>query len=174
MVSGNPMTQAIAWARNILIEYPRQEDIALQAADIALCRALRATHVVPLFALHIKRKDVHALLDGDRTAFAIGMHRAVAHGAQDASRMALDLQRRAVRLKEVVPKLRAKGSDKAVELFLCENAVMPSTMLSPYIKGTRIPMSPRSARRFCDRLVELNVVKELTDRSTFRMYGVSS
>lgn len=45
-------------------------------------------------------------------------------------------------------------------------------MLSPMIKGTTIQMTDRAARRFCDRLVELGVARELTGRRTFRLYGL--
>lgn len=73
----------------------------------------------------------------------------------------------------VAPKLRAKGSDAAVDLFLTEDAVAPASMLSPYIRGTSISMTSRAARRFCDRLVELGVARELTGRPTFRLYGIA-
>jgi hypothetical protein len=39
-------------------------------------------------------------------------------------------------------------------------------MLSPTIKGTSVTMTDRAARRLCDRLVELGVVRELTGRAT--------
>jgi hypothetical protein len=32
--------------------------------------------------------------------------------------------------------------------------------------------SDRAARRFCDRLVALGVVRELTGRDTSRLYGI--
>ena len=48
----------------------------------------------------------------------------------------------------------------------------PASMLSPRIRGTNIPMTDRAARRFCDRLVELGVARELTGRATFRLYGL--
>tara|TARA_R100000687_G_scaffold77703_1_gene70407 strand:+ start:278 stop:397 length:120 start_codon:yes stop_codon:yes gene_type:complete len=35
-----------------------------------------------------------------------------------------------------------------------------------------LPLSDRAARRLCDRLVDLGVVRELTGRDTFRLYGV--
>ena len=89
-------------------------------------------------------------------------------------RLARDLARRAEALRAVAPKLRAKGSDDAVELFLTEDAVAPASMLSPRIRGTTIPMTSRAARRFCDRLVELGVVRELTGRPTLRLYGIAS
>ena len=91
---------------------------------------------------------------------------------QDIIVLARDLARRAATLRAVAPKLRAKGSEAAVALFLSEDAVAPASMLSPMIRGTTIPMTDRAARRFCDRLVELGVVRELTGRPTFRLYGL--
>ncbi|MBL4768925.1 MAG: DUF1403 family protein, partial [Rhodobacteraceae bacterium] len=89
-----------------------------------------------------------------------------------AIRSAADLSRRASRLQFIAPKLRAKGAGDALELFLSHDAVSPSGMLSPKIMGTLVPMTDRAARRLCDRLVALGVVRELTGRSTFRLYGV--
>ena len=64
----------------------------------------------------------------------------------------------------MAPKLRAKGAGEAVAKFLTCDAVAPSALTSLN--------SDRAARRFCDRLVELSVVRELTGRDTFRLYGV--
>lgn len=89
-------------------------------------------------------------------------------------RLAQDLARRAEALRAVAPKLRAKGSDAAFELFLTEDAVSPASMLSPRIRGTSVAMTDRAARRFCDRLVDLGVARELTGRPTFRLYGIAS
>ena len=102
----------------------------------------------------------------------LACHAAIAGSARDATRLVHDLARRAGRLRAVAPKLRAKGSDEAVRLFLTQDAVLPSLMLSPEIKGTNVKMTDRAARRFCDRLVELGVVREMTGRSTFRLYGI--
>ena len=55
---------------------------------------------------------------------------------------------------------------------MTKDAVLPSSMLSPKIQGTNVKMTDRAARRFCDRLVELGVVREITGRSTFRFYGI--
>jgi|TARA_R100000322_G_scaffold170463_1_gene146253 hypothetical protein len=49
-------------------------------------------------------------------------------------------------------------------MFLNRGSVAP-TVLAPL-------RSDRAARRFCDRLVELGAVRELTGRDTFRLYGV--
>jgi hypothetical protein len=89
-------------------------------------------------------------------------HRAVTASAIDAHRLAADLGRRAARLREVAPKLRAKGAAEAVEMFLTRDAVAPSAL----------PLPDRAARRLCDRLVALGAVRELSGRDTFRLYGV--
>ncbi len=168
-VAGDPVAQAAKMTGLVITAFPREEASALICGDLVLARALGWSHPVPLIGKHLKRRELRAA--GDELSLAC--HRAVAKGAQDAVRLSHDLTRRAERLRNVTPKLRAKGSDAAVALFLCEEAVMPSAMLSPKIKGTNIPMTDRAARRLCDRLVELGVVKELTGRSTFRLYGVA-
>ncbi|MFC0199242.1 DUF1403 family protein, partial [Paracoccus rhizosphaerae] len=71
---------------------------------------------------------------------------------------------RAARLQAVAPGLRARGADRAVALFLSHDALAPSAL-------TGI-MSDRAARRLCDRLVELDAVRELTGRPSFRLYGL--
>ncbi|WP_258094239.1 DUF1403 family protein [Salipiger pentaromativorans] len=91
---------------------------------------------------------------------------------EETIRLARDLARHAEALRAIAPKLRAKGSDAAVDLFLTEDTVAPASMLSPCIRGTIIPMTDRAARRFCDRLVEMGVARELTGRPTFRLYGI--
>ena len=98
---------------------------------------------------------------------------AITKGAQSAYQTARTLAWRSEVLKAVAPKLRTRGSADAVALFLREDAVAPSSMLSPYIRDTNTKMSGRAARRLCDRLVELGAVKELTGRSTFRLYGIA-
>lgn len=67
-------------------------------------------------------------------------------------RQAAYLARRVTHLKAVAPKLRAKGANDAVEMFLTQGAMAPSTL----------PLPDRAARWLCDRLVDLGAVRELT------------
>ncbi|WP_352823761.1 DUF1403 family protein [Mesorhizobium sp. M0203] len=76
------------------------------------------------------------------------------------------LERRADRLLAVAPKLRAKGADAIVEQLLSEDALVASR------GDKRVGMSDRGLRRLFDRLVELGAVRELSDRPTFRVYGL--
>jgi len=158
---GTPVAQAASVLEAILTDAPRSESEALLMADAALAQAMGWDHVMPLLAGGLTARDLRKRGDDLRLA----CHRAVAAKAQDAVTLALDLSRKAGRLQAVAPKLRAKGADAAVGLFLAQDALSPSLALSAL-------MSDRAARRLCDRLVSLGVVREVTGRATFRLYGV--
>ena len=157
---GAPVARAAAVLQAVLADLPRDPAAALLLAEAALAQALGWSHVLPLLALGLKRTDLRKSGDELRLAY----HRAILAAAAVAAREATDLARRAARLKEVAPKLRARGSDEAVALFLNRDAVAPTALTSL--------RSDRAARRFCDRLVELGAVRELTGRDTFRLYGI--
>ncbi|WP_306114942.1 MULTISPECIES: DUF1403 family protein [unclassified Roseovarius] len=156
----SPVTRSAAVLKTVLAECPREEGSALILAEAALAQALGWKHMVPLLAAGLKRGDLRKRGDDLRQA----CHRAVIVSAGEATRTAADLARRASQLHAVAPKLRAKGAGEAVALFLNRDAVAPSALTSL--------ASDRAARRFCDRLVELGVARELTGRDTFRIYGV--
>ena len=168
---GSPVAQAAQILAVVLRQFPRQEAAALMSADVTLARAVGRERVLPLLAAHLTRKDIRAIADGQGDPVPY-VHRAVIVACDGAIRRAADLSRRAARLRAVAPKLRAKGAAEALALFRSHDAVSPSGMLSPMIKGTSFAMTDRAARRLCDRLVDLGAVRELTGRLTFRLYGV--
>lgn len=170
-LAGSPIVQAAQILEVVLRQFPRQEAAALMLADVTLARAIGWDRVMPLLAMYLPRKDIRAIAN-DEADPVLCVHRAMVAGCDSVIRCAADLSRRTERLGAVAPKLRAKGSDEALALFLSHDAVSASGMLSPIIRGTSMPMTDRAARRFCDRLVELGVVRELTGRTTFRLYGV--
>ena len=157
---GAPVPYAAAVMQAVLADRPRDLATALVLADAALAQVLGWPHVLPLQALGLKRADLRK----SGAELRLACHRAIASAAADAMREATDLARRAARLNEVAPKLRAKGAEEAVAQFLSRDAVAPTALTSL--------RSDRAARRFCDRLVELGAVRELTGRDTFRLYGV--
>jgi hypothetical protein len=140
-------------------------------ADLTLARAVGWGRPVPLLATHLARRDILVIADGEDDVLP-RVHLAILAACDGVIRKAADLDRRAAKVRMIAPKLRAKGSDEAVALFLSHDAVSSSGMLSPTIKGTSVATTDRAARRLCDRLVELGVVRELTGRATFRLYGV--
>ena len=155
---GAPVTRAAMALEAVRREAPRTEVAGLILADAALAQALGWDHLVPLLATGLKRADLRK--QGDDLRFAC--HRALIASAVEAVRLSTDLARRAAHLKAVAPKLRAKASGEAVEMFLTCDAIAPSAL----------PLPDRAARRLCDRLVDLGAVRELTGRDTFRLYGV--
>lgn len=157
---GTPVARAASVLQAVLADRPRDPAAALLLAEAALAQALGWRHVLPILALGLKRTDLRKA-DAD---LRLACHRAILAAATEATREAADLARRVSRLKEVAPRLRARGADEAVALFLIRDAVAPTALTSL--------RSGRAARRFCDRLVELGAARELTGRDTFRLYGV--
>lgn len=155
---GAPISRAAMVLEAVLTKTPRTEVPALILADAALAQALGWDHLVPLLAVGLKRGDQRKRGEDLRLA----CHRAVVKSAIEAVRLAADLSRRTAHLKAVAPKLRAKGAEDAVEMFLTRDAVVSSAL----------PLPDRAARRLCDRLVDLGAIHELTGRDTFRLYGV--
>jgi hypothetical protein len=157
---GAPVPRAAAVLQAVVEDRPRDIATALLLADAALAQALGWSHLTPLLGFGLKRGD----LKKDGLDLRLACNRAISAAAVGAIREAADLARRAARLKEVAPKLRAQGSDGAVAVFLNRDAVAPTALTSL--------RSDRAARRCCDRLVELGAVRELTGRDTFRLYGI--
>lgn len=155
---GRPVTRAAKVLEAVLQEAPRMEASALILAEAALAQALGWEYTMPVLATGLKPGDLRKRGDALRMA----CHRAVVSSAGDAVRIAADVTRHAARLRAAQPKLRAKGAEDAVRMILSQDAVMPAAL----------PLPDRAARRFCDRLVELGLVRELTGRDTFRLYGI--
>jgi hypothetical protein len=169
--SHGPLAGCVAVMRAVLEVDDRAERIACLLSDIVLARALNWTSVLPLMAQQLTKTMLRDLV-ADGQGADLKVQAGLLISIEDTIRLARDLATRAAALRAVTPKLRAKGSKAAADLFLSEDAIGPSTMLSPTIQGTTIAMTDRAARRFCDRLVELGVARELTGRPTFRLYGI--
>lgn len=167
-----PLAGCTLVVRAVLDADDRAERIACLLSDVVLARALNWPMVLPASVQRLTKAMLRDLVAEGQGA-ELKIQQRLLESVEDIISLARNLARRAQALQGIAPKLRAKGSDAAVALFLSEDAVGPSTMLSPMIKGTSIPMTDRAARRFCDRLVELGVARELTGRSTFRLYGIS-
>ena len=87
-----------------------------------------------------------------------------ARAALAALDLAQDLSRRAARLTDAAPKLRAKGKRGAIEALLADDAVSAAAPIAG--------LSDRARRRLFERLVRLSAARELTGRATFRLYGL--
>lgn len=119
---GPPVSRAAAVLQAVVEDRPRDLATALLLADAALAQALGYTHMLPLLALGLKRVDLRK--SGEELRLAC--HRAISVAAAEATREPIDLSRRAAWLRAIAPKLRAKGAEEAVALFLSEDAVAPA------------------------------------------------
>ncbi|MEQ9177968.1 MAG: DUF1403 family protein, partial [Nitratireductor sp.] len=166
-----PLSGCVAALRAVLEVDDRAERTACLLSDVVLARALNWKQVLSVTAQRLTKAVLRDLTaEGQGADLAVEVR--ILEAIEESIRVARDLARRAEALRAVAPKLRAKGSDEAVELVLTDDAVASSSMLSPRNRGTSILMTDRAARRFCDRLVELGVARELTGRPTFRLYGL--
>jgi len=142
------------------------EPLALYCADAALAKALNWPVPVPLLAAEALRRSSS---EGRRPrpcepGWTKAVALAYARAALAALDMAQDLSRRAARLADAAPKLRAKGKTGAIEALLADDAVSAAAPIPD--------LSVRARRRLFERLVSLSAARELTGRKTFRLYGL--
>jgi len=143
-------------------------------ADALLAQRLGWGHAVPLLgaeaalgtSVRPRRSAVTSVATSMETnpERAKGLLAAQARAALRAIDLSAELERRADRLLAVAPKLRAKAADAVVDKLLSDDAIVASEKIAG--------MSDRGLRRLFDRLVELGVVRELSGRTTFRIYGL--
>jgi len=143
-------------------------------ADALLAQRLGWPHAVPLLgaeaalgtSARTRRSAASSVATGIESIpeRAKSLLAAQARAALRATDLSGELGRRADRLLAVAPKLRAKAADVVVEKLLSDDAIVASEKVAG--------MSDRGLRRLFDRLVELGAVRELSGRSTFRIYGL--
>jgi hypothetical protein len=144
-------------------QHPRAEFLGFWIADAVLAQGLGWPLPLPLLASGLARRG------GGRRGSAPGDEFGrLAIGYAEAAAAAVDLHdelaRRAAKLIEAAPRLRAKGAGAVVAALLDDDALSPAARLGG--------MSDRGMRRLCDRLVALGAARELTGRPTFRLYGL--
>jgi hypothetical protein len=127
-------------------------------ADAVLALKLRWPLALPLLGASLRRAGQGGA--GDSEAILIGYARAATRAAD----LAAELARRAQKLAQAAPKLRAKGAGAAIQALLDEDSLAAAGKISG--------LSDRGARRLFERLVALGALSELTGRATFRLYGL--
>ena len=132
---------------------------------MVLAARLKWSRPLPLIAgalVHPSlRTGGHRLGDADWTRTCCVAYGRAAVAACD---LFAELGRSSQKLIAVAPRLRARGAGAVIETLLNEDAVPAA--------ARRVAISARGSRRLFDRLVALGGVRELTGRSTFRLYGL--
>lgn len=160
-----PIEAAAATAAMVMAVGPELRPLGPWLADAMLAWQLKWPHPVPLLAAHLRRSDLRlaAGSQADLGQWRLVCTRACVRGAIAAFDLYADLARRAEKLIAVAPKLRGKDADETVRRLLEEDALTAEAGATT---------TDRSMRRLFDRLIELGAVRELTGRSTSRLYGL--
>jgi hypothetical protein len=156
-------------AAAVMREDPRAELLAWWLADCALSRRMGWHHAVPILGTQIHAPLLRTGPDGRRArpgseAFEQAFFIAAALGAGEACRLAADMAAQAERLRNAAPKLRSKAAGAVIDRLLGDDAVSGAL--------TTKTLSRWASRRLFDRLVELGAARELSGRTTFRIYGI--
>lgn len=147
---------------------PKAELLAYWLGDVLIAARFRWAQPVPLLMGQIHtaafKGDTGRRLRPGESGWGRVVLLACAKGAVDACDLAVELADKAERLMAVAPKLRAKGAGEVLKMLLNEDAISSSR--------SRKNLSDRGARRLFERLHDLGVVRELSGRSSFRLYGL--
>lgn len=103
------------------------------------------------------------ILPGD-AAFAGALCLALVSATRSALQTAHLLARRAETLRVIAPQLRSKGADGIVQKLFNDDAILAT--------GPGTGLSRWAATRLFDRLESLGAVRELSGRSSFKIYGL--
>lgn len=158
-----------ALLRLVLRERPDAEVLAWWLADWLLAEKLGWERPVPLlmaerFGPAFRTAGGRGRLMPDDPDFERAVGQALVLASAEACRLAGEIARRSQHLAAVAPRLRSKGADAVLQQLLSEDSLL-ATAPGP-------ALSRWAASRLFERLQALDAVRELSGRTSFRIYGL--